>query len=115
MTTLATSPESEFYMSGFHALSDPLRIKVIENLRSQEMCVCDLCELLSVSQSKLSFHLRVLKDASLVRARPQGRWTYYSLNLPQFVMLEQYLSEFRRFSPILPDRGLKVSTESPCP
>lgn len=66
------------------------------------MCVCDLCDQLSVSQSKLSFHLRVLKEAGLVRARPQGRWTYYSLNLPQFVVLEQYLAEFRRFSPILP-------------
>ncbi len=100
---------------GFHALSDTLRMKVLECLRNQEMCVCDLCALLEVSQSKLSFHLKVLKDANLVRSRPQGRWTYYSLNLAQFVLLEQYLSEFRRFSPILPERGPKLSTTSPCP
>ena len=93
---------AETCLAGFHALSDPLRMQVIDNLRSQEMCVCDLCTELAVSQSKLSFHLRVLKDAGLVRARPQGRWTYYSLNLPQFVALEQFLAEFRRFSPIMP-------------
>jgi ArsR family transcriptional regulator len=105
MDTVKTlEPNTENCLAGFHALSDPLRVDVIERLRTQEMCVCDLCEELDVSQSKLSFHLRVLKDAGLVQARPQGRWTYYSLNLPQFVMLEQYLSDYRRFSPIIPGR-----------
>ena len=101
-TTITLEPSTEVCLAGFHALSDPLRVNVINSLRKQEMCVCDLCAQLEVSQSKLSFHLRVLKDAGLVRARPQGRWTYYSLNLPQFVVLEQYLAEFRRFSPIIP-------------
>ncbi|HEY9887408.1 MAG TPA: metalloregulator ArsR/SmtB family transcription factor [Candidatus Obscuribacterales bacterium] len=105
MQTIKTlEPNYETCLAGFHALSDPLRVHVIERLRVQEMCVCDLCEELDVSQSKLSFHLRVLKDAGLVRARPQGRWTYYSLNLPQFVVLEQYLSDYRRYSPIIPGR-----------
>jgi ArsR family transcriptional regulator len=67
----------------FHALSDPLRLRIIESLRDNEYCVADLCDHLNVSQSKLSFHLRVLKEAAIVRSRPQGRWTYYSLNLPQ--------------------------------
>jgi ArsR family transcriptional regulator len=91
--------------SGFHALSDPLRIQVIELLRSQELCVCELCDRLSVTQSKLSFHLKNLKEAELVQSRQEGRWIYYSLNLSQFVLLEQYLAEFRRFSPILPGRS----------
>ncbi|MEM6517770.1 MAG: metalloregulator ArsR/SmtB family transcription factor [Cyanobacteria bacterium P01_C01_bin.70] len=86
----------------FHALSDPLRLQIIENLRKQEYCVADLCEHLNVSQSKLSFHLRVLKDAAIVRSRPQGRWTYYSLNLPQIVALEQHLADFRYFSEMYP-------------
>lgn len=91
-------------ISGFHALSDPLRIQVLELLRSQELCVCELCEHLGTTQSKLSFHLKTLKEANLVRARQEGRWIYYSLNLSQFVILEQYLAEFRRFSPILSAR-----------
>ncbi len=101
----ATSPiASTSIASGFHALSDPLRIQVLDLLRNQELCVCELCEHLGTTQSKLSFHLKALKEANLVRPRQEGRWIYYSLNLPQFVVLEQYLAEYRRFSPILPAR-----------
>lgn len=95
---------SNMIVAGFHALSDPLRIQVLDLLRDRELCVCDLCETLGVSQSKLSFHLKTLKEAQLVQAKQEGRWIYYSLNLAQFVVLEQYLAEFRRFSPILPSR-----------
>jgi ArsR family transcriptional regulator, arsenate/arsenite/antimonite-responsive transcriptional repressor len=97
--------ESTQIWAGFRALSDPLRIQIIELLRSQELCVCELCEKLDVSQSKLSFHLKNLKEANLVYSRQQGRWMYYRLNLAQFVALEQYLAEYRRFGDILPARG----------
>ncbi len=90
-------------VAGFHALSDPLRLQVIDLLLEQELCVCDLCEALAVTQSKLSFHLKTLKEAQLVQARQQGRWIYYSLNLTQVVALEQFLA-FRRRGPILPAR-----------
>ncbi|MDX2212894.1 MAG: metalloregulator ArsR/SmtB family transcription factor [Oculatellaceae cyanobacterium bins.114] len=108
-STDAIAPEGELLRStpvikGFHALSDPLRVKVLELLRDQELCVCELCEHFGVSQSKLSFHLRTLKEAGLVQARQEGRWIYYSLNLVQFIALEQYLSEYRRFSKMLPAR-----------
>jgi ArsR family transcriptional regulator, arsenate/arsenite/antimonite-responsive transcriptional repressor len=89
----------------FRALADPLRIQIIELLRNQELCVCELCEKIDVSQSKLSFHLKNLKDANLVTSRQEGRWIYYSLNLAQFVILEQYLAEYRRFGTILPAKS----------
>ncbi|MFM2311307.1 MAG: hypothetical protein RLZZ04_583 [Cyanobacteriota bacterium] len=89
----------------FRALADPLRIQIIELLRNQELCVCELCEKIDVSQSKLSFHLKNLKEASLVTSRQEGRWIYYSLNLAQFVILEQYLAEYRRFGAILPAKS----------
>lgn len=95
---------SNLVAAGFHALSEPLRLQVLDLLRTQELCVCDLCEVLNLPQSKLSFHLKVLREAELVRSRQAGRWIYYSLNLPQFVVLEQYLAEYRRFSPIAPAR-----------
>lgn len=82
-------------VKAFHALSDPLRLRIMDSLRHAEYCVQDLCGHLDVSQSKLSFHLRVLKDAAIVRSRPHGRWTYYSLNMPQVVALEQHLADFR--------------------
>jgi ArsR family transcriptional regulator len=99
-----TSPELVTVEACFHALSDLLRLKVLELLRSRELCVCELCKQLDVSQSKLSFHLKTLKEAGLIRGHQQGRWIYYSLNLPQFVVLEQYLAEYRRLSSILPAR-----------
>ncbi|MEO1296663.1 MAG: metalloregulator ArsR/SmtB family transcription factor [Cyanobacteria bacterium J06636_16] len=86
------------------ALSEPLRIEVIELLREQEMCVCDLCDRLDVTQSKLSFHLKTLRTAGIVRSRQEGRWIYYRLNLAKLVELEEYLAEFRRYSPRLPAR-----------
>ncbi|MGQ4649612.1 metalloregulator ArsR/SmtB family transcription factor [Lyngbya aestuarii] len=90
----AKREESASTASDFHALSDPLRIQILELLREQELCVCELCEKLEVSQSKLSFHLKTLKQASLIRGRQDGRWIYYSLHLPQFSVLQNYLAGY---------------------
>jgi ArsR family transcriptional regulator, arsenate/arsenite/antimonite-responsive transcriptional repressor len=64
----------------FHALSDSTRLSIIERLRFGERCVCDLTDALDAAQSRLSFHLKVLKDAELVVDRRDGRWMYYALN-----------------------------------
>jgi ArsR family transcriptional regulator len=63
----------------FHALSDETRLQIVERLRGGERCVCDLTSDLDTAQSRLSFHLKVLKDAGLVHDRPAGKWTYYTL------------------------------------
>ena len=99
-----TTQHSPQVWMGFRALSDPLRIKIIELLGSEELCVCDLCQKLDVSQSKLSFHLKNLKEANLVFARQQGRWMYYRLNVAQFAVLEQYLSSYQLLSEISPSK-----------
>ncbi|MGB3694039.1 MAG: metalloregulator ArsR/SmtB family transcription factor [Spirulinaceae cyanobacterium] len=100
--TATTAKQSDLITSGFHALSEPIRIRVLELLRERELCVCELCEIMDISQSKLSFHLKTLKEAALVRPRQEGRWIYYSLNLPQLVALEQYLADYRRLAVMLP-------------
>lgn len=64
----------------FHALSDPTRLSILQRLRFGERCVCDLTDALDAAQSRLSFHLKVLKDAGLVSDRREGRWMYYTLN-----------------------------------
>ena len=63
----------------FHALSDRTRLRIVEMLRDGERCVCELQDALDAAQSRLSFHLRVLKDAGLVVDRKEGRWAYYTL------------------------------------
>jgi len=61
------------------ALAEPIRLQLIEVLGSGERCVCELTSELGMAQSKLSFHLKVLKEAGLLNAREDGRWVYYSL------------------------------------
>jgi ArsR family transcriptional regulator len=63
----------------FHALSDETRLAVLAMLRDGEQCVCDLQDALDAAQSRLSFHLKVLKEAGLVTDRREGRWSYYTL------------------------------------
>jgi ArsR family transcriptional regulator len=63
----------------FHALADETRLRIIEQLADGEQCVCDLTDALEAGQSRLSFHLKTLKDAGLVTDRRQGRWIYYTL------------------------------------
>lgn len=82
----------------FHALSDETRLRLLERLREGEQCVCELTDVFKTGQSRLSFHLRVLKDAGLVTDRPEGRWIYYSLNRDALVELEDLISWLKETS-----------------
>jgi ArsR family transcriptional regulator len=64
----------------FHALADETRLRILNQLADGEQCVCDLSGALDAGQSRLSFHLKTLKDAGLLIDRRDGRWIYYSLN-----------------------------------
>ena len=74
-------PGSDRAAALFHALSDGTRLSILQRLRMGERCVCDLTDALDAAQSRLSFHLKVLKDAGLVSDRREGRWMYYTLNI----------------------------------
>jgi ArsR family transcriptional regulator, arsenate/arsenite/antimonite-responsive transcriptional repressor len=63
----------------FHALSDETRLRILERLRGGERCVCEMTDALDAAQSRLSFHLKVLKEAGLVTDRREGRWMYYAV------------------------------------
>jgi ArsR family transcriptional regulator len=76
----------------FHALSDETRLEIIELLRKGERCVCELTDTLDAAQSRLSFHLRVLKDAGIVRDRKDGRWVHYKLDAEAFEEMETLVS-----------------------
>ena len=80
----------------FHALSDDTRLEILEHLRDGEKCVCELTEVLKAAQSRLSFHLRVLKDVGLIRDRPEGRWMYYALNTEGLEVAEETLQALKK-------------------
>ncbi|HET6579379.1 MAG TPA: metalloregulator ArsR/SmtB family transcription factor [Gemmatimonadales bacterium] len=75
-----TRPDTERAVRLFRALSDQTRLSILNRLRHGERCVCDLTDALDAAQSRLSFHLKVLKDAGLVTDRREGRWMYYTVN-----------------------------------
>lgn len=77
---LATAPaDLQRAAALFHALSDGTRLRILDLLREGEKCVCELVSELDAAQSRLSFHLKVLKEAGLVTDRLESRWSYYSI------------------------------------
>jgi len=64
----------------FKVFGDGTRLKIIYALLKKELCVCDIAEVLGMSQSSISHQLRVLKNARLVKYRKEGKVVYYSLD-----------------------------------
>jgi ArsR family transcriptional regulator, lead/cadmium/zinc/bismuth-responsive transcriptional repressor len=64
----------------FKLLGDPTRVRMLDALTHGERCVCDLAELVGLSESAVSHQLRLLRAARLVRVRRAGRLAYYSLD-----------------------------------
>jgi ArsR family transcriptional regulator len=95
---MAPVPGNDFSQAArwFHALADETRLRIIERLRGGEECVCNLTDILDTGQSRLSFHLKTLKDAGLVRDRRQGRWIYYSLDADAIVELERLVAALKQ-------------------
>jgi ArsR family transcriptional regulator len=63
----------------FKALSDRTRLRILHLLRPGERCVCDIVDVLGLSQPKISRHLAYLRKAGLVVSRREGHWSYYQL------------------------------------
>lgn len=76
----ATLPHLDRATRWFHALSDPTRLEIVGHLSHGERCVCELQDALAAAQSRLSFHLGVLKEAGIVTDRREGRWVHYALD-----------------------------------
>ncbi len=65
----------------FKALSDSIRLDILKVLyASDSVCVCKLVEIFDLSQSKLSYHLKMLLSADLISKTSEGKWNYYSVN-----------------------------------
>jgi DNA-binding transcriptional ArsR family regulator len=71
--------QTRFSSTVFHALSDPIRMEIISYLRDGEKCVCEIVPHLNLIQPLISRHLKVLKDAGIVRCRKDGTKRMYSI------------------------------------
>jgi ArsR family transcriptional regulator len=92
---------SDDLLTIFKALSDETRLKVIGLLEYGELCVCDIMAAFDMSQSKVSFHLAVLKNAGLVKSRKDGKWMHYTLDTTDY---------FRRILTLSVIEGLSEET-----
>lgn len=78
----------------FKVLSDETRLRIMILLHERKLCVCEICDLLDISQPKASRHLTKLRDMGFVLDERQGQWIFYSLTLKDKSM-ERILLEVR--------------------
>jgi ArsR family transcriptional regulator len=105
MTNATTTADTALIIQRMKALSDEKRLRILEQLAGGERCVCDLTDALDAGQSLLSFHLKTLKDAGLVRDRRAGRWVHYSINAEALAELEEALKGLRESAASAPQGG----------
>jgi ArsR family transcriptional regulator len=72
----------------FKALADPTRIRIMLLLRRRELCVCELMYILGMEQSRVSHHMRVLRDAGIAEDVREGRWIIYRVPAEARALLE---------------------------
>jgi ArsR family transcriptional regulator len=103
---MATTARTDYSRAArlFHALSDEIRLEVIDLLRDGERCVCELTDALDIAQPRLSWHLKTLKDAGILSDRRAGRWVYYGLARETFDEVELALSAMKPSARRLPTR-----------
>jgi ArsR family transcriptional regulator len=85
----ATKPDLVHSARLFHALSDPTRLRLLRSLRRGERCVCELMDATDAGQSRVSFHLKVLREAGLLLDRRDGRWVHYRINPDALTDIEE--------------------------
>jgi len=72
----------------FHALSDPLRVKIVKLLAIKgELCACEIQAAIGESQSSASYHIGLLRKAGIVTAEKHGVWAYYKISSPKVLSM----------------------------
>lgn len=83
----------------FKALADDTRVRVLKLLGNGELCVCEIAAALGMEQPRLSFHLRILKEAGIIVDRRQERWVLYRLNDNDMFLRFLFLAIQEKISP----------------
>ena len=78
---IASPIDFSVFETKFKALADQKRLQIMHELtRRGNTCVCDLTEIVDMPQSKLSYHLKILLAAGLIKRETRGTWSFYELN-----------------------------------
>ena len=101
----------DIFLQTASALNDETRVKIIKFLNiNGACCVCDLENSFDMIQSRLSRHLKILKDAGFLKVQRDGRWPYYSIRTPLDEFRQSAIKEIMTLDLNLPE--LKKSCES---
>ena len=77
----------------FKALGELNRLAILEMLKKDEMCACEILEEFKISQSTLSHHMKILCDSKIIKCRKDGKWTYYSLNKEKIMQVKSFFDK----------------------
>ncbi len=93
----------EIFLQTTAALNDETRVRLLAFLNLHgPLCVCDLQESFGMIQSRLSRHLKILKEAGFLRVERQGTWAYYSIRSPLDRFRSEALAEISTLNIVLP-------------
>lgn len=87
--------QNDTLLRRFQAVAEETRFRIVQLLADGERCVCELQAELDAAQSRLSFHLKKLKDAGVVSDRRDGRWVHYSLVPEALEEMRAFLGEVK--------------------
>ena len=110
-----STPATMDFLGTVGALNDETRILILRFLETHgALCVCDLQASLGMIQSRLSRHLKILKDAGFVRVDRKGTWAYYSIRTPLDRFRLAALEEIRHLGVELPPLHKRSDDENGC-
>jgi len=84
----------EIFLQTIGSLNDETRVRILRFIdKNKEVCVCDIENSFDMIQSRISRHLKILKDGGFLRVERRGKWAYYSIRSPLDVFRENILKE----------------------
>jgi ArsR family transcriptional regulator, arsenate/arsenite/antimonite-responsive transcriptional repressor len=84
----------EIFLKTIGALNDETRLRILHFIdHNGEVCVCDIENSFNMIQSRISRHLKILKDAGFLKVKREGRWAYYSIRVPLDQFRQSILKE----------------------
>ena len=98
----------------FKALSDETRLRIIDMLSCSELSACDILESFNLSQSTLSYHMKILVESGVIVSRKEGLWTKYSICEPAFEKLIDFLPELYKVKDVCVCKQIKYCKDETC-
>jgi len=86
----------EIFLKTISAVNDETRVKILHFInQNNEVCVCDIENAFNMIQSRISRHLKILKESGFLKVDRRGRWAYYSIRMPLDLFRQSILEEIK--------------------